>query len=139
MTRALTLKQHLKILLAFVVCCNFLITLFNKVKHRDKQCRLRSDSDLGLQGLLERFLKHVSRRQNQTTQLFFLSYLFACYVGYLLSRISSECQTIYTQTRPQGYKTFSCSTQLSTNFQLLIKTKMLKNKVFSCFQTFSNC
>ena len=31
-------------------------------------------------------------------------------------------------------KLFSCSTQLSMKFQLLIKTKMLKNKYFSCFQ-----
>ena len=30
--------------------------------------------------------------------------------------------------RPRGYKTFSCSIQLSTKFQLLIKTKILKNK-----------
>ena len=28
----------------------------------------------------------------------------------------------------QGYKTFSSSTQLSMKFQLLLKTKMLKNK-----------
>ena len=32
-------------------------------------------------------------------------------------------------------KHFSCSTQLSTKFQLLITTQMLKNKDFSCFQT----
>ena len=30
--------------------------------------------------------------------------------------------------RLQGYKLFSCSTQLSMKFQLHIKTKMLKNK-----------
>ena len=30
------------------------------------------------------------------------------------------------------YKTFSCSIQLSMKFQLLIKTKMLKNKDFFC-------
>ena len=29
--------------------------------------------------------------------------------------------------RPQSYKTFSCSTQLSTKFQLLIKTKIPTN------------
>ena len=28
-------KNHLKILSAFVVCCKFLLTLFNKVKYRD--------------------------------------------------------------------------------------------------------
>ena len=30
-------------------------------------------------------------------------------------------------------KLFSCFTQLSAKFQLLIKNKMLKNKDFSCF------
>ena len=34
------------------------------------------------------------------------------------------------QTRPQGYKTFSCSTRLSTKFQLLIKTKTRQMKKF---------
>ena len=36
-------------------------------------------------------------------------------------------------TQPQGYKTFlcsTCSTQLSMKFQLLIKTKIKKNKDF---------
>ena len=37
------------------------------------------------------------------------------------------------QTGPEVIKLFSCSTQLSTNFQLLIKGKMVKNKEFSCF------
>ena len=32
-------------------------------------------------------------------------------------------------------KLFSCSTELSVKFQMLIKTIMLKNKDFSCFQT----
>ena len=36
-------KIHLKITSVFVVCCKFLLTLFNKVKYRDKQCRPRSD------------------------------------------------------------------------------------------------
>ena len=31
-------------------------------------------------------------------------------------------------------KLFSCSTQLSMEFQMIIKSKMLKNKDFSCFQ-----
>ena len=35
-------KNHLKIPSAFVVCCKFLLTLFNKVKYRDKQCGPRS-------------------------------------------------------------------------------------------------
>ena len=32
------------------------------------------------------------------------------------------------QFGPRGYKLFSCSTQLSTKFQLLIKTKILTNE-----------
>ena len=32
-------------------------------------------------------------------------------------------------------KLFSCSTQLSTKFQLLIKTKILTNKEVSCFKS----
>ena len=36
-------------------------------------------------------------------------------------------------------KLFSCSTQLSMNFQLLIKAKMLINNEFSCCQTLSWC
>ena len=43
LTRKTPAKIHLKILSAFVVCCNFLLTLFKKVKYRDKQCGPRSD------------------------------------------------------------------------------------------------
>ena len=40
------------------------------------------------------------------------------------------------KSRPQGYKTFSCSTQLSTKFQLLIKTKISTNEdLVSCFKS----
>ena len=59
---------HLKIPSALVVCCKFLLTLFNKVKYRDKQCGPRSEqSDLGLHCLFERLIKHFSRRHKQTT------------------------------------------------------------------------
>ena len=34
---------YLKIASAFVVCCKFLLTFFNKVKYRDKQCGSGSD------------------------------------------------------------------------------------------------
>ena len=46
-----------------------MLTLFNNVKYRDKQCGSISDcfSDLGQHCLLERLLKHFSRRQKQTT------------------------------------------------------------------------
>ena len=40
---------------------------------------------------------------------------------------------------PEVIKLFSCSTQLSIAFQLLIKPEMLKNKDFSCFQTLIFC
>ena len=42
--------------------------------------------------------------------------------------LSQEHLSSRLQTRPSGYKTFSCSTQLSMKFQRLIKTKLLKNK-----------
>ena len=41
------------------------------------------------------------------------------------------------QSRPRCYKLF-CSTQLSTKFQLLIKTKMLKYIGISCFNLSDN-
>ena len=40
-----------------------------------------------------------------------------------------------TKTRPGGYKAFFILNQMSITFQMLIKTKMLKNKDISCFQT----
>ena len=48
-----------------------------------------------------------------------------CSYNYSYSMKKMQAQTKY-QT-PRLYN-FLCSTQLSTNFQLLIKTKMLKNK-----------
>ena len=41
--------------------------------------------------------------------------------------------------RPRGYKTFSCSTQLSLKFQLLIKTKLPTNEEVSCLLFLSVC
>ena len=40
---------------------------------------------------------------------------------------------------PKIIKLFSCSSQLSMKFQLLIKAKMLKNKDFSCFYIMAWC
>ena len=40
---------------------------------------------------------------------------------------------------PEVIKLFSCSTQLSMEFQMLIKSKLLKNKDFSCFQMLRCC
>ena len=40
---------------------------------------------------------------------------------------------------PEVIKLFSCSTQLSTKFQLLIQTKILTNKEVSCFKALRIC
>ena len=40
---------------------------------------------------------------------------------------------------PEIIKLFSCSTQLSTKFQLLIKTKIPINKEVSCFKSLRCC
>ena len=45
-----------------------------------------------------------------------------------LDRGSSKdplCKVWWNSTKPRGYTTFSCSTQLSMKFQLFIKTKIL--------------
>ena len=39
----------------------------------------------------------------------------------------------------RSYKTFSCSTQLSTKSQLLVKTKIPANKEVSCFKSLRCC
>ena len=39
------------------------------------------------------------------------------------------------EIRPEVIKLFSCSTQLSTKFQLLINTKIPRNKEVSCFES----
>ena len=46
-----------------------------------------------------------------------------------------EVSLVGNGTGPQFTKHFSCSThQMSMKFQLLIKTKMMKNKDFSCLK-----
>ena len=47
--------------------------------------------------------------------------------------------TTYWQFWARGYKTFFCSTQLSTKFQLLIKTKIPTNEEVSCFKSLTCC
>ena len=42
-------------------------------------------------------------------------------------------------TGPEFIKLFSCSTQLSTKIQLLIKTKILTNKEVSCLKSLRFC
>ena len=41
--------------------------------------------------------------------------------------------------RPLGYTTFSCSAQLSTSFQLIIKTKIPTNEEIFCFKSLRCC
>ena len=41
--------------------------------------------------------------------------------------------------RPEVIKLFSCSTQLSTKFELLIKTKIPTNKEITCFKSLRLC
>ena len=55
-----------------------------------------------------------------------------------LGTLYSDSITNYMSS-PQGYKSFLCSTQLSMKFQVLLKTKILKNKDCSCFQALSCC
>ena len=43
------------------------------------------------------------------------------------------------QSGPKVIKLFTCSTQLSTKFRLLIKTKILTNKEASCFESLRCC
>ena len=42
-------------------------------------------------------------------------------------------------TDEEAIKYFSCSTQLSSKFQLPIKTKILTNKEVSCFKSLRSC
>ena len=68
--------------------------------------------DLGL-NCLQRLSADGTRRQRMLSGLNIFNNIFCLYQEYM----------------PLGYTTFfSCSTQLSIKFQVLIKTKMLKNK-----------
>ena len=48
-------------------------------------------------------------------------------------------QPVGYESRPVGYKSFSCLTHLSMKFLLLIKSKIVKNKDCSCFKTLRCC
>ena len=69
----LTLKAkiHLKMSSAQVVCCIFLLTLFDLYKYRGEQCGPRSDcsyrSSLIWVHIVNKLLIHFSRWQKQTT------------------------------------------------------------------------
>ena len=63
-----------------------------------------------------------------------LHYKCTCPYKHTLSSLSGNRTEHYMNLWPPDIKLFSCSTQLSTKFQLLIKSKRLKIKEFSCFQ-----
>ena len=46
---------------------------------------------------------------------------------------------LIVSTGPEVIKLFSCSTQLSTKFQLPIKTKLLTNEEVPCFKSLRCC
>ena len=46
---------------------------------------------------------------------------------------------LYNSTGHEVIKLFSCSTQLSTKFQLLIKTEIPTNEDISCFKSLRCC
>ena len=55
----------------------------------------------------------------------------SAYFGYLITE--NEGYVIVTFPGPDVIKLFPCSSQLSTKFHLLIKTKIPTNKAVSCF------
>ena len=55
------------------------------------------------------------------------------------SVICIQCHCGIHKYRPRGYKNFPYSTQLSTKFQLFIKTKIPTNKGASCFKSLRYC
>ena len=54
-------------------------------------------------------------------------------------RVEHEQSFITLEPGTQVIKLFLCSNQLSMEFQMLIKSKMLKNEDFSCFKSFRCC
>ena len=62
-----------------------------------------------------------------------------CWTVALHVAVSFLRQARRGQPGPEVIKLFSCSTQLSTKFQLLIKTKILTNKEVSCFKSLICC
>ena len=55
--------------------------------------------------------------------------------GFWSQRLNVVGQRKYNRPCPEVIKLFSCSTQLSTKFQLLIKTKIPTNEEVSCFKS----
>ena len=62
------------------------------------------------------------------------------YAGILTAVVcKKETVLMYDKHAPKYIKLFSCSTELSTKFQLLIKAKIPKNKEVSCFKALRCC
>ena len=89
---------------------------------------------------------------------FYLWEYVTCYVLFALSSTHAQVQRgwgtkgpdqpplevhkaigFLSNTGPEIIKLFSCSTQLSTEFQLLIKTKIPTNKEVVCFKSLKCC
>ena len=60
-------------------------------------------------------------------------------MAFSLAEIRQKLIFTYLRSGPEVIKLFSCSAQLSTKFQLLIKTKILTNKEVSCFKSLKCC
>ena len=84
----------------------------------------REDPDLGLLSLPRPFWQTVSVQNFRT---------FTVWASPQENPFSAF------ETWSQGYKTFSCSTQLSTKFQLLIRTEMPINEEVSCCKSLRCC
>ena len=56
-----------------------------------------------------------------------------------LSLHKEQVRSDYCPTGPAVIKLFSCSTQLSTKFQLLMKIKLPTNKEVSFFKSLRSC
>ena len=56
-------------------------------------------------------------------------------MNHVLEKEDLSDRDLLNRPGPKFIKLFSCSTQLSTKFQLLIKTKIPTNKEVSCFKS----
>ena len=99
--------------------------------------------------------KTIRRAKNKGTLVFYFEVIFLFYLKHIrdmefksISDLTATCSNICTAPvwhtgdesesaaippGPEVVKLFSCSTQLSTKFQLLIKTKIPTDDEVSCF------
>ena len=85
-------------------------------------------------------LKYQNSESNSsnimTNSFFFHAHTLTICVLAVPECLHKTTLNMYTrQTRPRGYKTFSCSTQPSTKCQKLIKTKIHTNEEVSYFKS----